>query len=135
MLNCQTRVDMGLVNTKTTWLGVRIRDAYTSPEKEWDILTLRKNTCMCLYLEKRDTRFREKKVRLGAIRVDGMQSGELEGYVLLWLYKRREATQKQHVCGPKYSPDLSKVKRRADKILKSKCEISLSSRYLIFESY
>ena len=34
-----------------------------------------------------------------------------------------------------YSPDQSKVKRRAGKFLKSKCEISFSIRYLIFESY
>ena len=33
------------------------------------------------------------------------------------------------------SPGQSKVKRRAGKFLKSKCEISLSIRYLIFESY
>ena len=35
----------------------------------------------------------------------------------------------------KYSPDQSKVKRRAGKFLKSKCEISFSIRYLIFEIY
>ena len=35
----------------------------------------------------------------------------------------------------RYSPDQSKVKRRAGKFLKSKCEISFSIRYLIFESY
>ena len=34
-----------------------------------------------------------------------------------------------------YSPEQSKVKRRAGKMLKSECEISLSIRYLIFESY
>ena len=34
-----------------------------------------------------------------------------------------------------YSPDQSKVKRRAGNFLKSKYEILFSIRYLIFESY
>ena len=34
-----------------------------------------------------------------------------------------------------YSPDQSKVNHRAGKFLKSKCEISFSIRYLIFERY
>ena len=41
----------------------------------------------------------------------------------------------ESVSSAKYSPDQSKVKRRAGKFLKSKCEISFSIRYLIFESY
>ena len=40
-----------------------------------------------------------------------------------------------NACKLRYSPDQSKVKRRPGEILKSKCEISLSIRYLIFESY
>ena len=46
--------------------------------------------------------------------------------------------RKVHFCDyvdVMYSPDQSKVKRRAGKFLKSKCEISFSIRYLIFESY
>ena len=50
-------------------------------------MNIEKNTCMCLYLEKRDTRFSKKGLWLGATRVDSMQSGERTDRCYLWLYK------------------------------------------------
>ena len=86
----QTRVDVGLVKTKTTGLGVRMGD----------MKNLEKNTCMCLYLEKRDTRFR-KGVRLGASRMDGMQSGEVEGWVLYAVIQTLGGDSKTSCMWPK----------------------------------
>ena len=82
----------GVSKDKNYWVRCKDGDFVYFSGKRRGYINLEKNTCMCLYLEKRDTRFR-KKVRLGAIRVDGMQSGEVERKVLLWLYKCWEATQ------------------------------------------
>ena len=60
-------------------------------------------------------------VRIRTKEISGLCEGPLQGC--------------SSVCCCKYSPDQSKVKRRAGKFLKSKCEISFSIRYLIFESY
>ena len=66
-------------------------------------MNFEKNTCMYLYLRKRDYTIQEiKRAWLGAL--DGMQPGRGEGgrgSCDFQLYKRLVSTQKQHVCGPK----------------------------------
>ena len=63
---------MGLVNTKTNGLGIRIGVAYTTPEKGGDIRILRKIHHVCACIWRREIYDSEKRVWLGATRVVGL---------------------------------------------------------------
>ena len=77
------------------WVRCKKEDCVYLSGKRIGIYESYGNTCMCLYLEKRDTRFTEKRHGRGATTVDDIQP-EGRGTCYLRLYKHCDATGKQH---------------------------------------